>query len=158
LEILTTLPRLEVPLDYDRHHNQTFKLAIAKLPALNPVGPFRGAYFLNFGGETNTNFTKDLGWAYQLGFLTGVDLTGFDIYAVDFRGGGHTTPQLSCFSNQTDYIDYVYRAVNPDNTFGSFNGTFPPTPANIRTNIKTVNNFMSELGRGCQLNYQPYIS
>jgi hypothetical protein len=79
---LTRLRRLEVLLDYDdKPCRQTFKLAIAKLPALYLNMPFRGAYFLNFGSGTNTNFTRDLVWAYQLGYLIGVNLTGFDIYS-----------------------------------------------------------------------------
>jgi len=144
---------LEVPLDYSNPNGDIFKLAVLKVPAINPASTFKGAFFINQDFLNNVDFS-DSGnaAAFQLG---GFD--GFDFYAFDTRGTGHSTPQLSCFPDQKSFYAYSLQVYDNDNVFGAFNGTFPPTEANIKSNIQTINPFMSQFGNGCVQNYGKYL-
>ena len=144
---------MEVPLDYSNPNGDIFKLAVLKVPAINPASTFKGAFFIHQDFLNNVDFS-DSGnaAAFQLG---GFD--GFDFYAFDTRGTGHSTPQLSCFPDQKSFYAYSLQVYDNDNVFGAFNGTFPPTEANIKSNIQTINPFMSQFGNGCVQNYGKYL-
>jgi hypothetical protein len=138
------MPRLEVPLDYSKPKGDIFKIAVLKLPAISYSGT-KKAFIINTDFQNAVDFSLAIAPFYQLG-----GFNDFDFHAFETRGSGYSTPQLACFPDLNSQYDYAIRSANPDNVFGSFNGSFPPTDANIKANIKKSSDFMSEFGKNCK--------
>jgi hypothetical protein len=129
-------------------------------------------YFLNFDSQDDSvNQILSLGSLFQQAF----GYAGWDIMTFDNRGAGHSTPKLKCFVNQAAQDAYATGLRQDSNIFGAFDGNFPPTFANIKSNIVRVSwwNFtwfmtsankslqssayMAKLGRGCNDLYGNYL-
>lgn len=151
--------RLEVPLDYSKPvAGDVFKLAIVKVPA-NTTVPYKGTFFLMDGLSTNVDFTTTIDQASGLtvgALYQNSDLQGFDIISWDQRGIGHTAPNVQCFAN--DAAENAYAVVEREGPqLGAFNGTYPPTTANIQDNIQKVSAHQKTFGLGCQQYYGHYL-
>lgn len=144
--------RLEVPFDYSKpKQGDIFKLAIVKVPA-KPDVPYLGTFWLIQDFEGNVDFTVQVAQFYQA-----AGLGGYDFISWDSRAAGHTTPTLQCFPDQTSFTAYAQRGGGFDLQLGGFNGSFPPTDKNIRENIKSVSDYMEELGEGCKRHFSKYL-
>jgi pimeloyl-ACP methyl ester carboxylesterase len=150
--------RLEVPLDYAKPvAGDVFKLALVKVPAEATV-PYMGTVFLLQGLEPGVDFATSqpdnehfLPEFYQMG-----GFHGFDIISWDWRGAGHSTPKLKCFSDAAE--ESAYAVVERRGLqLNSFNGSHPPTSANIRFNIQQITAHQQTFAAGCQNYYGHYL-
>lgn len=89
---------VEVPLDYDRPHDQQIEIALARVPASNPREKI-GSLFVNPGGPGGSGVNMVLfGWGEYL-----MDATDgqFDVVGFDPRGIGESNP-IRCFDSQEE--------------------------------------------------------
>lgn len=141
-----------MPLDYSKPvPGDIFKLAVVKLPAQDGY-PYQGQFWMFQAYEGNVDFILTAASAFQ----SSPGLEGFDFMTFDYRGSSHSTPALTCFSDQASqnaYADQIHHGTQ----LGEYNATFPPTTQNIRDNINQVEAVMKQFGAGCQEYFGKYL-
>lgn len=146
--------RVRVPVDYSKPNGpNTFGLGVVKVPALNAFSATKGALFLN------QNFAPTVALSIS-GLAAAFELTGdeeFDFYTWNYRGQGDSTPLIECITHPAELLAFSKTVRSNGYSFGAFNDTFPPTEANIKQNLQTVNALLSTYGPKCVQNYGDYL-
>ncbi len=147
-----------MPLDYSKPvSGDVFKLALVKVPAQTNV-PYGGTLFLMQGLQSNVDFaTSPIDATLVLAnlFQSG-GLEGYDVISWDMRGVGHSTPQIQCFAS--DAAEDAYAEVERNGLqLNAFNGSHPPTLANVLFNIQQVSVHQQTFFPGCKQYYGHYL-